>query len=46
MVWITHMSNVFGSTIDENNLQKLKRGIVTVLDGSQAIVHLEVDKSL
>ena len=45
MVCITHMSNVFGSIIDvEKICQNLKkRGIVTVLDGSQAIVHLEVD---
>ena len=45
MVCLTHMSNVFGSVIDVkkicNELQK--KGIVTVLDGSQAIVHLEVD---
>ena len=45
MVCITHMSNVFGSIIDVKKIcQALKkRGIVTVLDGSQAIVHLEVD---
>ena len=45
MVCITHMSNVFGSIIDVKTIcQNLKkRGIVTVLDGSQAIVHLEVD---
>ncbi|MDC3075759.1 SufS family cysteine desulfurase [Paracoccaceae bacterium] len=45
MVCITHMSNVFGSIINVKKIcQELKkRGIVTVLDGSQAIVHLEVD---
>ncbi len=45
MVCITHMSNVFGSIIDVKNVCKeLKaRGIVSVIDGSQAIVHLEVD---
>ena len=45
MVCITHMSNVFGSILDVKGIcKKLKeRGIVTVLDGSQAIVHLEVD---
>ena len=45
MVCITHMSNVFGSIIDVKTIcQNLKkRGIVTVLDGSQAIVHLDVD---
>ena len=45
MVCITHMSNVFGSIIDVKKIcQELKkRGIVSVLDGSQAIVHLEVD---
>ena len=45
MVCITHMSNVFGSIIDVKNICTVlkDRGIVTVLDGSQAIVHLEVD---
>ena len=45
MVCITHMSNVFGSILDVKGIcKKLKeRGIVTVLDGSQAVVHLEVD---
>ena len=45
MVCITHMSNVFGSILDVKTIcQNLKKkGIVTVLDGSQAIVHLEVD---
>ena len=45
MVCITHMSNVFGSILDVKKIcQELKkRGIVSVLDGSQAIVHLEVD---
>ena len=45
MVCITHMSNVFGSILDVKGIcKRLKeRGIVTVLDGSQAIVHLEVD---
>ena len=39
------MSNVFGSIIDVKNICTVlkDRGIVTVLDGSQAIVHLEVD---
>ena len=45
MVCITHMSNVFGSIIDVKKIcQELeKKGIVSVLDGSQAVVHLEVD---
>ena len=45
MVCITHMSNVFGSIIDVKKVceELKKKGIVTVLDGSQAIVHLEVD---
>ena len=45
MVCITHMSNVFGSIIDVKKLCKelKERGIVSVIDGSQAIVHLEVD---
>jgi len=39
------MSNVFGSIIDVKKIchELKKRGIVSVLDGSQAIVHLEVD---
>ena len=45
MVCITHMSNVFGSIIDVKKIchELKKRGIVSVLDGSQAVVHLEVD---
>ena len=45
MVCITHMSNVFGSIIDVKNVCKelKKRGIVSVIDGSQAIVHFKVD---
>ena len=45
MVCITHMSNVFGSIIDVKHVCKelKERGIVSVIDGSQAIVHLEVD---
>ena len=45
MVCITHMSNVFGSIIDVKNVCKelKERGIVSVIDGSQAVVHLEVD---
>ncbi len=45
MVCITHMSNVFGSIIDVKKIcsELKKREIVTVLDGSQAVVHLEVD---
>ncbi len=45
MVCITHMSNVFGSILDVKKIcQELKkRKIVTVLDGSQAIVHLEIN---
>ena len=45
MVCITHMSNVFGSIIDVKKIcnELKKRKIVTVLDGSQAVVHLEVD---
>ena len=39
------MSNVFGSIIDVKHVCKelKERGIVSVIDGSQAIVHLEVD---
>ena len=45
MVCITHMSNVFGSILDVKKICKVlkERGIVTVLDGSQAIVHLEIN---
>jgi len=45
MACITHMSNVFGSILDVKKIcKKLReRGIVTVLDGSQAIVHLDID---
>ena len=45
MLCLTHMSNVFGSIIDVKMIcnELKKRGIVTVLDGSQAIVHLEID---
>ena len=45
LVCLTHMSNVFGSIVDVKKICKelSKRGITTVLDGSQAIVHLKVD---
>ena len=45
MLCLTHMSNVFGSIIDVKRIcnELKKRGIVTVLDGSQAIVHLEIN---
>ena len=45
MVCITHMSNVFGSILDVQKICKelRKKKIITVLDGSQAIVHLDVN---
>ncbi len=45
MICITHMSNVFGSILDVKKICKecAERGIITVLDGSQAVVHLEID---
>ena len=45
MACITHMSNVFGSILDVQTICKelRKRKIITVLDGSQAIVHLKVN---
>ena len=45
MACITHMSNVFGSILNVKKIcKKLKeKGVVTVLDGSQAIVHLKID---
>ena len=45
MACVTHMSNVFGSILNVKKIcKKLKeKGIITVLDGSQAIVHLKID---
>ena len=47
LIALTHMSNVLGSIVDVKKVCECakKRNIVTVIDGSQAIVHLPVDVS-
>lgn len=45
MIAITHMSNVLGTVVDVKTIAAAarERGIVTVIDGSQAAVHMPVD---
>ncbi|MEL6576343.1 MAG: cysteine desulfurase [Pseudomonadota bacterium] len=45
MVAVTHMSNVLGTVVDVKTIAAAarERGIVTVIDGSQAAVHMPVD---
>ncbi|MEM7499628.1 MAG: cysteine desulfurase [Pseudomonadota bacterium] len=45
MVAITHMSNVLGTVVDVKTIAAAARdrGIVTVIDGSQAAVHMPVN---
>ncbi|MHA3978656.1 cysteine desulfurase [Halovulum sp. GXIMD14794] len=45
MIAITHMSNVLGTVVDVKTIAAAAReqGIVTVIDGSQAAVHMPVD---
>lgn len=45
MVAVTHMSNVLGTVVDVKTIATAarERGIVTVIDGSQAAVHMPVD---
>ncbi|MEM9761835.1 MAG: cysteine desulfurase [Pseudomonadota bacterium] len=45
MVAVTHMSNVLGTVVDVKTIAAAarERGIVTVIDGSQAVVHMPVD---
>ncbi|MEM0976743.1 MAG: cysteine desulfurase [Pseudomonadota bacterium] len=45
VVAITHMSNVLGTVVDVKAIASAARekGIVTVIDGSQAAVHMAVD---
>ncbi|MFN3614804.1 MAG: cysteine desulfurase [Rubrimonas sp.] len=47
MVALTHMSNVLGTVVDVAAVcaEARDRGIVTVIDGSQAAVHMPVDVS-
>ncbi|MEM6973874.1 MAG: cysteine desulfurase [Pseudomonadota bacterium] len=45
LVAVTHMSNVLGTVVDVKAIAAAarERGIVTVVDGSQAAVHMPVD---
>ena len=45
MVCVTHMSNVLGTVVDVAAICRAarERGIVSVIDGSQAAVHMPVD---
>jgi cysteine desulfurase/selenocysteine lyase len=45
MVCVTHMSNVLGTVVDVQTIcaAARDRGIVSVIDGSQAAVHMPVD---
>jgi len=45
MIAITHMSNVLGTVVDVKTIAAAarERGVVTVIDGSQAAVHMPVD---
>lgn len=45
MVCVTHMSNVLGTVVDVKTICAVARaqGIVSVIDGSQAAVHMPVD---
>ncbi|MEM9010717.1 MAG: cysteine desulfurase [Pseudomonadota bacterium] len=45
MIAVTHMSNVLGTVVDVASIAHAAReqGIVTVIDGSQAAVHMPVD---
>ncbi len=45
MIAVTHMSNVLGTVVDVATIcaEARARGIVTVIDGSQAAVHMPVD---
>jgi cysteine desulfurase/selenocysteine lyase len=45
MVAITHVSNVLGTVVDVRSIAEAarERGIVTVVDGSQAAVHMPVN---
>ncbi len=45
VIAITHMSNVLGSIVDVKKIceEALSKGIISVIDGSQAIVHLPVN---
>ncbi|MFT6776035.1 MAG: cysteine desulfurase/selenocysteine lyase [Paracoccaceae bacterium] len=45
MIALTHMSNVLGTVVDVKTVctAARKAGVVTVIDGSQAAVHMKVD---
>jgi cysteine desulfurase/selenocysteine lyase len=45
LIALTHMSNVLGTVVDVGTVcrEARARGIVTVIDGSQAAVHMPVD---
>ena len=45
LVAITHMSNVLGTVVDVKTIchEARKRGIVSLVDGSQAAVHMSVN---
>ena len=45
MVAITHLSNVLGTVVDVKTIARAarERGVATLVDGSQAAVHLPVD---
>jgi cysteine desulfurase/selenocysteine lyase len=47
LVAVTHMSNVLGSVVDVKTICRAarERGVATVVDGSQAAVHMPVDVS-
>ena len=45
LIAVTHMSNVLGTVVDVKTIcrEARARGVVTVIDGSQAAVHMPVD---
>ncbi|MEM0935259.1 MAG: cysteine desulfurase [Pseudomonadota bacterium] len=45
LVAVTHMSNVLGTVVDVKTIAEAarERGVATVIDGSQAAVHMPVD---
>ena len=47
LITITHMSNVLGSVVDVKKICKIARNkeIVTLIDGSQSIVHMPINVS-
>ncbi len=45
MIAMTHMSNVLGTVVDVKTIchEARRKGVVTVIDGSQSSVHMKVD---